>query len=837
MIKDFKKRDILYIWICILAFLIIAFILTNTMYLYGSQLDWYAQHVPIAEYFRTLFYDTKDFFPDFAANIGSGQNIYNFSYYGLLSPIILVSYLLPKVSMTSFIIVSTMLSVVISTVLLYIFIRNKKYSSEAAFIATLSFILSAPIMLHSHRHIMFITYLPFIILGLFGVDKKLDKNKGWLLSLSVFLLIMTNYYYSIGGIACLIVYGIYKYLSNVKKVTFKQFIKTGFEFCLPILVGVLCGAIIIVPTFATLLFNRAESNTSISLLNLLIPTFNSKYLMNDGYGLGLTAIALGALINMFKNKNKENLFLGIILTMFIIFPIFNYILNGTMYIDSKSLIPFLPLYCLIIANLIDTIFKKEINYKVVIPSIIVVILLVMLNKQDVPIILTEIAIIGLIIFIYNKFNKKSIIVLPMMIICIISGFTISSKDTFVLRYTAENGEKEVKELIDNITDNDKEIYRIANNFEISETTNMTYNNINYYNSTIYSSISNQNYNKFYYDIMNNNIPSRNRALTVTNNNILSLMLMNNKYLVSRGKPLQGYELVSTDDAGMSIYKNENTLPLGFATSNVMSYSDFNKLSPQVAIEALLHVIVADEISNNTFASSMNKIELDWDNILKEYSEKEKDGSYSINTSDKIKIKYELPEEYKNKILFIRFKMNKAQSCSEGDLIVTINNVKNKLTCSSWKYYNENEIFDYVLAEKDLSKITISFLDGSYNISDFETYLLDYATIENLSQNVDKFNINKEKTKGDFIIGEIDVKEDSMFMLSIPYDNGFNIKVDGQLVEYEKVDDAFIGFKISKGHHDINIEYKAPYKNIGLLLSIIGLLSFCIVTILEQKRKI
>ena len=116
MIKDFKKRDILYIWICILAFLIIAFILTNTMYLYGSQLDWYAQHVPIAEYFRTLFYDTKDFFPDFAANIGSGQNIYNFSYYGLLSPIILVSYLLPKVSMTSFIIVSTMLSVVISTV-------------------------------------------------------------------------------------------------------------------------------------------------------------------------------------------------------------------------------------------------------------------------------------------------------------------------------------------------------------------------------------------------------------------------------------------------------------------------------------------------------------------------------------------------------------------------------------------------------------------------------------------------------------------------------------------------------------------------------------------------
>ena len=48
-------------------------------YLFGSSTDWYAQHTSIPEYFRTLFYNTKDLLPDFAMNIGNGQNIYNFS--------------------------------------------------------------------------------------------------------------------------------------------------------------------------------------------------------------------------------------------------------------------------------------------------------------------------------------------------------------------------------------------------------------------------------------------------------------------------------------------------------------------------------------------------------------------------------------------------------------------------------------------------------------------------------------------------------------------------------------------------------------------------------------
>ena len=128
MIKNFKKRDIAYLWIIVISFLLVVLLTANTMYKFGSQLDWYAQHVAIADYFRTLFYSTKELIPDFAANIGSGQNIYNFSYYGFLSPIMLISYLLPKVPMDLYIMVSTCITVEISAVLLYKFANLSSYN-------------------------------------------------------------------------------------------------------------------------------------------------------------------------------------------------------------------------------------------------------------------------------------------------------------------------------------------------------------------------------------------------------------------------------------------------------------------------------------------------------------------------------------------------------------------------------------------------------------------------------------------------------------------------------------------------------------------------------------
>ena len=99
MRKD-NKKNFINVLIIIVFVLLYVIVTTNFFeYLYGSTVDWDCQHWTIPDYFRKLFYSTGDLIPNFAFNLGNGQNIFYFSYYGLLSPIILLSYLFPFVEM------------------------------------------------------------------------------------------------------------------------------------------------------------------------------------------------------------------------------------------------------------------------------------------------------------------------------------------------------------------------------------------------------------------------------------------------------------------------------------------------------------------------------------------------------------------------------------------------------------------------------------------------------------------------------------------------------------------------------------------------------------------
>ena len=833
--KRQTKKDILYCTILILTFLVLVFKLVETTYLYGSSLDWYSQHISIPEYFRTLFYSTKDLFPDFALNIGSGQNIYNFSYYGLLSPVVFISYLFPKVSMTSYMIISTIITTILSGILMYFFLRKKKFSSEISFLCGAMLMLSAPLSFHSHRHIMFINYMPFVILGLMGVDKKLNNNKSWLLMLSSFLMIMTSYYYSIGGLLCLFLYALYIYLKKQNKVTFKTFFNTFFNIAGPIIVAILASSIITFPTLAAMFNNRLPSNIHIGFKDLFFLNQNYNNLLYNTYGIGLTAIAIPALINIFK-KDKANITLGIFLSMFILFNIFNYLLNGTIYIDSKSLIPFLPLYVLVIAEYINDLFNNKTKTLIILPILVIISIWICLDQEIWLHYLAEIIGIGLFILLYKKTNKKALIIVPLFLLTLTNAYLLSKNDTLELKYETKENEQLIQNSLANITSVDNDMYRVSLDINRTIYPNKIFNNIDYLNSTIYSSISNANYNAFYYDVLANNMQARNRALTVTTSNIFSLMLTDNKYVITRNNPLFGYELVSSDN-GLNTYRNKNILPLGFATSNVMSYEDFNKLNFATQQEALLNVIVADTKSNNNYISNMQEVNIDIKGALLNENNVElaKDGSININATNNQKVNIPIPKEYQNKILLIRFNMNKESPYN--DLVIRINGIQNKVTASTWKYYNGNRVFDYVLAFQDQDSLNITFTKGEYNLSDFEIYSIDYIYLEKAIQNVSKFKIDKEETKGDIITGRINVVDDGYFMLTIPYDTGFVIKVDGEETKYEKVDNTFIGFPIKEGNHIIEIEYHSQLKGFSTITSSIGLLGFAIVTYLESKRKI
>ena len=831
MIKKYNKIIVLTL------FFIIYYLLTTKFgkYLYGSMLDWNCQHYYIPDYFRKLFYKTGDLFPSFAFNLGAGQNIYNLSYYGYLSPIILISYLLPFVSMKTYIQISSLLLVYFSVILFYKWISTK-FNSKISTVSTILFMLSTCLLFHSHRHIMFINYMPFLILGLIGVDNYFNKRKKTLLMISVFLICITSYFFSIASILVLLIYGIYIYLKINKSVTLKVFINDGIKFILPIIIGIISSIVVLLPTFLAILNGRGKGSVVINLLSLITPKIHVSYILYNTYSPGLISISLFSLIYLIFRFKNERRFLGIALSTFIIFPIFLFLLNGGMYINTKVLIPFVPLYIFSIAITVnDIIENKKLNFIYLILYIIVILLGYIFDyKNNLFLIDSLITIIGLLLYI--RFKKSYFILVPIVVMSFISFVISSNSDNLVLR-DSNYDLSSSNILVDFAQTFDKDMYRFSNRNGGLGTANDV-KNFDFYKSSIYSSVSNQYYQNFYYNLIGNDILNRSRGQLSDPKNLLFNIYMGNKYLISPKTNEYGYDEINNIDNNY-LYKNSNVLPIGYSRSNVMNKIEFNKLKYPYSVEALLNYIIVDDITDTSdYKTNIEEINLDY-KILETSNVRIDNTNEYININSKAngKLTLNINNDLRNKILFIKFDLIGSNSCGVGDNAITINNIINKLTCRNWKYNNGNYSFEYTISNKNIDKLDIKFDKGNYKIKNIKTYVIDYGSLVNGYSNYSKFEIDNSKIKDGIIEGNINVYKDSYFNISIPYDKGFVIYLDDKKIDYEKTDLSFIGFKINKGHHKIKMVYSAPGLKVSKMISIFGIMYMMITFYVERKVKI
>jgi len=93
MDRNFLKKLFYPFILALFTFLCVLLILPENS-VWGSEGDWFSQHLAVAEQFRAMFYETGQLLPYYSL-AGAGSNIYDFSYYGLLRLYVLISLLLP----------------------------------------------------------------------------------------------------------------------------------------------------------------------------------------------------------------------------------------------------------------------------------------------------------------------------------------------------------------------------------------------------------------------------------------------------------------------------------------------------------------------------------------------------------------------------------------------------------------------------------------------------------------------------------------------------------------------------------------------------------------------
>lgn len=271
-----------------------------------------------------------------------------------------------------------------------------------------------------------------------------------------------------------------------------------------------------------------------------------------------------------------------------------------------------------------------------------------------------------------------------------------------------------------------------------------------------------------------------------------------KYMLSpthRAETMYGFNYQKTDDE-LSLYENKNALSLGFMVNDDIKdwdINDGNPLEVQNAFAELAtgkdpiyyydrEIELADGVKNELLIPDDKQVYF--------YMGVNMD-SLELNTP-------EYSKTYDNFTDFV-FQANGTKESSLADFTVSLGD--------KWDD-NELKAYVYTCSNKDYQDV-----------------------VDTLAQN----QLENVQVKGDRLSGTVTAHKEGTLLLTIPYDKGWTVTVDGKKAGTYAVGEALTGIHLDKGGHTIEMKYNPPGYSYGTLISLAAILLFAISTYLEERK--
>lgn len=748
--------------------------------------DLQAQYLPIFRYLYNILHGNATF--PYTFSKGLGGSMYGAIFYGFSNPINFFVYFFNDVKI--FIIISMLFKIGLSGLTSFLLLKYKGNNDKISFIFSLAYSLSGYMCLY-FIHIIWLDSIWLLPLIIIGIDKIINKEKDYIYILSLFFVLVCNYY--IGYIICLfsILYYFYQlYLNNGKKFI-KNNLKNIMHFIfITFIVGCSVMFILIPIYFESLNFNRFFVKKNI--FNFIFSDYfagtylgfdNIKNVLNEKTFLSYCGI-LSFILNIFyffskKITKKEKkatfilyfiLLIPIVFTPFIkfwhlfTFPVcyaYRYsfifilikIINSAKILEieedyNKNLLLIFVIYLIVSVSFFVLIFDDKKYYNIGLLNIILTLLL-------------------MVLYLFLLYKKHFKIIIYLFIIELLLNFSIIGYDICNDRtlYFNRIDYSDYQKLGDTISRYNNYNYRV----ELTDSDNLSLNN-NYYGLSTF--LSNQNYyNILFCNYINNILLPKNYYL-YSNTNVFFDNLVGLKYIIDYRKNYN-YDIIEENKyEGYTFYLHKNPYSLG------LGYS----------------------VSNRAKKINLNESDKKFDFYNKLYN-------YLDDSDENYFIKLDV-----EKIDSKSFRLNKNKNY--GQLFVKTNLIPNN--------YDEDDIIIYenYFIFYDVIEDNISFEFNS-DIDELEIYSIDMDKIKKFVDNREKLII--EENDGNYLRGNINLSNDSILLLTIPYEKGWTIFVDGKKVSYYKILDSLIGIDLSKGYHELEMRYEVPGLKTGIFVSLFSLI--------------
>lgn len=652
--------------------------------------------------------------------------------------------------------------------------------------------------------------LPLIILGL---ELLVSEHKYMLYTVSLGLAILSNYYISIMICLTLVIYFVILFIRTPLKGA-KAYFRCIGEFALfSILAGGL-AAVLLLPEIYALGYTVSSKISFPKSLTEYFPIVQmlTRHLINIETHLALEhhpniycGVAVFLLVPLYvmnrKIDTKEKIGKLVLLFVFLVafnMNIPNFIWHGLHFPNSLPCrqsfiyIFFLLTICYDAFRGIAEYSKKELTAALWIAFGFLLFVEQTLSKDvvDFKVIYISGLFIGaymLLAYIYRAKKVPYLVFIFMFFTVGILECAINYEDTAVgttsrSAYLKDN--EDIEALLATADRLEDGFYRVEKYSGLRTKNDGAWNG--YHSASTFSSTSNGALSKLYGKL---GMESSTNAYSYNGATFLSSALLNVKYVLSDRQVPEHTLLSYIDNAGdYYLYKNNYTLPLGFVvTKNITDNWDAKSSNPFSV--------------QNSFIAAATGVT---------------DVFVPLTTSS---VSSSAVEIHVGRAQQVYFK-------TIGD---KFDNVQVYINDNSRSYsVKHNHIVDLgVLNADDSVRVTVDSSDASLAINAYtinQTAFID--AINQMSTNALVVN----KMDDTHIEGHVRADYDGYMILSVPFDRGWNIYVDGEKVSPMSLEDAFLMLEISAGEHDIVMKYVPEGFKIGLVITIICVIILCMLYI-------
>lgn len=674
-----------------------------------------------------------------------------------------------------------------------------------------------------NMHIMWLDAYLLLPLIIKGLDKLILENKYLEYTLFLALAIIINYYTGFMLCIFMVIYFIYKVLTtnHLNK-------KTILRFLIFSITAALIASIILIPTYFNLKMGRlSDLKFSSNYFNFdFFQFFSSLYNMTIGsfiiedhfdYGsttLYISIFAFVLIIIYFLNKkiSKRNKIITLLTLIFFqisfAFPLIDYAWNlfqKPVWWEHRY--QFVYIFFTIILAYESFCNSDGLKISAKTKSIITILFMILLmasfsykvsglELSNSRVFMVFLSIILFYIYIHFSKQKKWLICLIILELGINSSFTLILNRGFKYDEMITSN-KDFNQILTNIKEED---YRIIDKDYQDTGLMFDFNSLE-----IFSSSYNMQADLFLDQL---NISSQNKnTIMIKSYNPAVLSLLGVKYMITESDYFE---------CGGNVCTNPNALPLMYSVNQDILEVNFKKNSKEY-INDIYSAILGKKV--NLFCDLPIDIE------LKNIEEKEDQTLEKTEDDGKIILSTKVDK----KSIIIPNNNTLLMEKDWGETIITVNEEPFTISTKS----------DYliILNEGDTITVTYTYNEESGPLETLEEHLftvLDLEVYENAIKEIKENTNYKKIADKDYILkGEVEVNND-LLLITIPYDEGLTIKMDGKKVEYFKVLDTLIGINAKNGVHTIEITYIPKGLKIGSIISILSLTGLLIYTKLKNK---